>query len=239
MNGWKELWPMKQVFFWQGMHSNVKAYIKSNTICEKNKLEHLSPEGLLSPLPIPNVEWEDIAMDFIKGLPVRSGNSYFCGGRQVEQVCLFYTNSSFVYSNHSGKGALWINLQVIWISEIYCLWQRSCLCFSILARTLASSRCNLQHELCLPSTNRWSVRGCEREHWNVSQMLFRRFTSCLEWMVAMDIILLSYCFSRITSVYSLPGIAWKTATKLAKICRRNCSITGKTPPYKGHNAFRS
>lgn len=77
MNGWKELWPMKQVFFWQGMHSKVKAYIKSSTICEKNKSEHLSPEGLLSPLPIPNVEWEDVAMDFIKGLPVRREKQLF------------------------------------------------------------------------------------------------------------------------------------------------------------------
>ncbi|GJW87713.1 ty3-gypsy retrotransposon protein [Tanacetum coccineum] len=60
-------------FFWQGMRRDIHNYIRSCQICQRAKTSQLHPAGLLSPLPIPNQVWEDVAMDFIIGLPNSHG----------------------------------------------------------------------------------------------------------------------------------------------------------------------
>jgi hypothetical protein len=42
-------------------------------ICQQAKHEHCKSPWLLSPLPIPESSWQDISMDFIKGLPSSQG----------------------------------------------------------------------------------------------------------------------------------------------------------------------
>ncbi|GKB51033.1 ty3-gypsy retrotransposon protein [Tanacetum coccineum] len=56
-------------FFWPGMRRDIHDYIRSCQICQRAKTSQLHPAGLLSPLPIPNQVWEDVAMDFITCLP--------------------------------------------------------------------------------------------------------------------------------------------------------------------------
>ncbi|TQD70994.1 hypothetical protein C1H46_043477 [Malus baccata] len=62
-------------FYWEGMKNNIKELIAGCDICQKNKYETLAPAGLLTPLPIPQRIWSDIAMDFITGLPLCKGKS--------------------------------------------------------------------------------------------------------------------------------------------------------------------
>lgn len=62
-------------FFWPGMRSDVKKFIKACSICQRAKSLTTHPAGLLQPLPIPQQIWQDISMDFIVGLPVSKGNS--------------------------------------------------------------------------------------------------------------------------------------------------------------------
>ena len=61
-----------QQFHWPDLKHDVQQFVQSCAICQQAKTLHTKPTGLLQPLPIPSQVWEDIAMDFITGLP----NSY-------------------------------------------------------------------------------------------------------------------------------------------------------------------
>jgi hypothetical protein len=53
----------------QGMKKEVVDYIAKCLECQKVKVEHRHPVGLLQPLPIPEWKWEVVTMDFITKLP--------------------------------------------------------------------------------------------------------------------------------------------------------------------------
>ena len=59
--------------FWVGMKSEIQKYYEECTTCQRNKTLALSPAGLVTPLEIPSIVWEDISMDFIEGLPKSFG----------------------------------------------------------------------------------------------------------------------------------------------------------------------
>lgn len=46
----------------------VEEYVRSCTICQRNKTEHLLLAGLVQPPQVPSQVWVDISMDFIEGL---------------------------------------------------------------------------------------------------------------------------------------------------------------------------
>src|SRR3954464_3607715 len=56
-------------FYWRGMDSNIRAYVSSCDLCQRNKTSRQTPAGLLQPLPIPEYNWQQISMDFIVQLP--------------------------------------------------------------------------------------------------------------------------------------------------------------------------
>jgi hypothetical protein len=49
--------------------------VRACSTCQRYKLEHLHPVGLLLPLPVPQGVWTDIALDFIEALPCVRGKS--------------------------------------------------------------------------------------------------------------------------------------------------------------------
>jgi len=60
-------------FHWKSMQKEIAKYVKNCLICQQAKASNTLPAGLLQPLPIPNQIWDDIAMDFIMGLPASNG----------------------------------------------------------------------------------------------------------------------------------------------------------------------
>jgi hypothetical protein len=62
-------------FYWPKLHEEVKQYVLSCLPCQSNKPSNQEPIGLLQPLPIPEVRWEVVSMDFITQLPTtKHGN---------------------------------------------------------------------------------------------------------------------------------------------------------------------
>lgn len=62
-------------FFWKGMHSEIHKFVQECIVCQQAKNLTTPPSGLLQSLPIPKQIWEEIAMDFICGLPNSKGFS--------------------------------------------------------------------------------------------------------------------------------------------------------------------
>jgi hypothetical protein len=60
---------VKSQYYWPGMKKEVADFIAKCLECQKVKVEHRYPIGLLQPLPIPERKWEVVTMDFITKLP--------------------------------------------------------------------------------------------------------------------------------------------------------------------------
>jgi hypothetical protein len=51
------------------MRQDIATFIKQCPICQINKPEHIKYPGKIHPLPVPDMAWTHINMDFIEGLP--------------------------------------------------------------------------------------------------------------------------------------------------------------------------
>jgi len=60
---------IKKHYYWENMISDIRNYISGCDTCQRVKPSNQHPQGLLSPLPIPEGTWEVISMDFVTGLP--------------------------------------------------------------------------------------------------------------------------------------------------------------------------
>jgi hypothetical protein len=60
---------LRGVFWWQGMKQDIARYVYACLTCQKSKIEHQKPIGLLKPLNIPEWKWDSISMDFVSGMP--------------------------------------------------------------------------------------------------------------------------------------------------------------------------
>lgn len=64
---------MRLQFWWPGMRLSIMSYVSRCLTCQRIKIDHQRPGGLLQPLPIPLWKWESISMDFVMALPKTVG----------------------------------------------------------------------------------------------------------------------------------------------------------------------
>lgn len=62
-------------YYWPHLRQFVKRFVSSCDTCQRNKTARHKPYGLLQPLPIPEVPWSSISMDFIVQLPESKGHT--------------------------------------------------------------------------------------------------------------------------------------------------------------------
>src|SRR3954447_17511957 len=60
---------VKRHFYWKKMTKDIKEYVMSCELCQKNKPSQQVPAGLLQPILTPERKWEQVTMDFIVQLP--------------------------------------------------------------------------------------------------------------------------------------------------------------------------
>ena len=64
---------LKEFYWWLNMKLDIADWVSKCLTCQKVKVEHQRPSGLLQPLEIPEWKLEQIAMDFVVGLPLTQG----------------------------------------------------------------------------------------------------------------------------------------------------------------------
>jgi hypothetical protein len=50
-------------YWWYGMKRDIIEHVSLCDTCQRVKVEHKTPAGLLQPLKIPEWKWEEIGMD--------------------------------------------------------------------------------------------------------------------------------------------------------------------------------
>jgi hypothetical protein len=60
---------IKALFAWPKMKEVIRTYVRSCSVCQQAKSEHIKIPGLLQPLPVPQEAWSIVCVDFIEGLP--------------------------------------------------------------------------------------------------------------------------------------------------------------------------
>ncbi|XP_073223448.1 uncharacterized protein [Cicer arietinum] len=70
---------LKKIFWWPKMKKDVAEFVYACLTCQKSKIEHHKPLGLMQPLSISYWKWDTISMDFVDGLlgtPKRFAGKY-------------------------------------------------------------------------------------------------------------------------------------------------------------------
>lgn len=71
----KTLARLTENFYWPGIRKDVKHFVAAYVDCQQTKFETKKVVGLLCSLPVPCRPWEDLSLNFIRGLPSFHGHT--------------------------------------------------------------------------------------------------------------------------------------------------------------------
>jgi hypothetical protein len=60
---------LKRLFWWPEMKKEIAEFVYACLVCQKSKIEHQKPSGLMQPLFVPKWKWDSISTDFVEALP--------------------------------------------------------------------------------------------------------------------------------------------------------------------------
>jgi hypothetical protein len=60
---------LKRIFHWHNLKKEVELFVSECPVCQRAKGEHCKYPGILQPLPILDMAWSHISLDFVEGLP--------------------------------------------------------------------------------------------------------------------------------------------------------------------------
>ena len=66
---------VKRNYWWPGLVSFVKSYVRSCDTCSRAKVSRQKPAGLLQPLSVPDRPFSSVGLDFITDLPLSGGSN--------------------------------------------------------------------------------------------------------------------------------------------------------------------
>jgi hypothetical protein len=69
LGGTKMYRDVKGSYWWNNMKWDIARFVEQCSTYQQVKAKHQRPAGTLKPLLIPKLEWDEIVMDFILGLP--------------------------------------------------------------------------------------------------------------------------------------------------------------------------
>jgi len=59
---------LKKLFWWPGMKKDIAEFVYACLVCQRSKIKHQKPSGLMQPLFVPEWKWDSIFMDFVGAL---------------------------------------------------------------------------------------------------------------------------------------------------------------------------
>lgn len=84
-----------RAYWWPQMAKQVKKYVETCDVCQRMKAPRHKPHGELAQLPLPKGPWQEIAMDFIVGLPPAKHRRVVCDAILVV-VCRYSKMVRFI-----------------------------------------------------------------------------------------------------------------------------------------------
>ena len=57
------------------MSKDISQFVRKCVVCQASKYDTAAKPGKLQPLPIPEIVWTDISMDFISGLSMSTSKN--------------------------------------------------------------------------------------------------------------------------------------------------------------------